>query len=153
MIVFGSRLDRNNRSKSPIATGAAYDPVENSWRILPPVTLSPQASAITWTGDEMLAWDYELTAWAYDPADDQWVDIDDVPLEFSECYPQTATTGGHVLAYFCGATAVFDLETREWTRVASQKSYGTPVAADGVFMLAGAAHETIHNRFFVYRPR
>ena len=152
MIVFGSRLDNNNHSATNTTIGAAYDPETDSWRRLPRGALSPQASAIAWTGSEMVAWDYELSALAYVPRTDRWRDIDDVPLEFSECYPATAATKRHLLAYFCGGAAVLNVESAKWTRVARTVAYAYPVAAGSVFLLAGAAHESVRNRLMALNP-
>lgn len=152
MIVFGSELNNNNNSRTNTPIGAAYNPATNQWRKLPSVQMSPQASAIAWTGDEMIAWDYELTAYAYEPQADQWRDINDVPLEFSECYPSTAATREHLLAYFCGASAVLNLQTETWSEVKTPLLYGRPVAAGSVFLLAGAAHESLRNRLMVFNP-
>jgi hypothetical protein len=41
-------------------------------------------------GDELLVWDYELKARAYDPAHDSWRDVADLPLDFSECFPMAS---------------------------------------------------------------
>ena len=152
MIVFGSELNNNNRSRTKTAVGAAYNPQTDAWRRLPSVQMSPQASAIAWTGNEMIAWDYELTAYAYELQVDQWRDIDDVPLEFSECYPATAATRAYLLANFCGTAAVLDLNNEEWAEVKTPLLFGRPVAAGSVFLLAGAAHETIRNRLMVFNP-
>lgn len=153
MIVFGSRLNNNNRSATPTPVGAAYSPRTDSWRKLPPIQMSPQASAIAWTGTDMIAWDYELTAFAYTPHEDQWTDIGDVPIEFSECYPANAASIQHLLAYFCGAAAVLDLSSEQWREIQAPHIYGRPVAAETVFLFAGAAHETVRNRLMAYNPR
>jgi hypothetical protein len=152
MIVFGSQLDNNNASKTDYAIGAAYNPVADQWRNLPPVTMSPQASAIAWTGEEMIAWDYELSAFAYDPETNEWRDIPDVPLEFGECYPVTDATREHLLAYFCGAAAVLAIEEGTWSEIETPLLFGRPVAAGNVFLLAGAAHESIRNRLMLFKP-
>ena len=54
MIIFGAQLDNDNASELDHAVGIAYDPESDSWRELPEVSLSPQASAIAWTGDKVI---------------------------------------------------------------------------------------------------
>ncbi|MFN2606419.1 MAG: Kelch repeat-containing protein [Acidimicrobiales bacterium] len=64
---------------TPLADGAAYDPVADRWRMLAPSPLSPRgAAAAVWTGSEMLVWGGEARTTpladgaAYDPVADRW---------------------------------------------------------------------------------
>jgi hypothetical protein len=153
MIVFGALLDGNNASATKHARGLAYDPEANSWRAIAPSPFSPQASSVVWTGVQMLAWDYELRAATYEPDSDTWSPAPDVPLGFSECYPQGARVGAFVLAYHCGSAALFDLEAREWRVVPGRTPiYGPPVSAGEAVLFAGAAHEGGANALWVYKP-
>jgi hypothetical protein len=133
MIVLGGH------GSSKTARGAAYDPATDTWRVIAPSSLSPNASAVAWTGREMVAWDHELKAAAYDPRTDRWRDLPSIPLDFSECYPSTAYAAGAVLAWYCGQAAILDVRTGAWTEttppVASGLRPGLPVAAGSVIAI------------------
>jgi hypothetical protein len=119
LIVFGALLDGNNWSQREHAEGIAYNLRRRVWRSLPAYPLSPQASWTTWTGEEVLAWDYELRAAAYDPRRDGWRALPDLPLEFSECYPASVRVPETVFAWHCGGpAALFDIASERWTIVA-----------------------------------
>jgi len=154
MIVFGALLDGNNHSTTTHARGIAYDPEADRWRVLPFFPLSPQASSVAWTGNEVLAWDYELAAGAYDPARDAWRKLPNLPLRFGECYPESAATADVVLAWYCGLGALFEIATSEWRRMSRPPAevYGRPVVAGGVVLFAGAAHEGMGNALWAYVP-
>ncbi|MDP9341556.1 MAG: hypothetical protein M3Q23_05490 [Actinomycetota bacterium] len=140
VIAFGADLDGGNQANTDFARGAAYDPATDSWRVIAPSDLSPQASAVAWTGREMVAWDYELHAAAYDAETDQWRDLPPIPLDFSECYPSTAFAASTVLAWYCGGAAVLDVGTGTWTEatpsIASAFRPGLPVAAGSAIAIA-----------------
>jgi hypothetical protein len=154
LIVFGALLDDNNWSKTEHAQGMAYDPEADSWRVIKDYLLVPQATSVAWTGDEVLAWDYDLKAGAYDPASDAWRKIPDLPLRFSECYPESALVRAQIVAWFCGQGAIFDPSTSEWRRMPSapDEIYGSPVAAGEVVLFAGAAEDGSRNRLWAYKP-
>ncbi len=140
MIVFGADLDTGNASATRSARGAAYDPASDSWRLIAPYPLSPQATAVAWTGGEMVAWDYALRAAAYDPGTDRWRSLAPVPLDFSECYPSTAYAAGTILAWYCGQVAELDVGTGTWTEstppMAPGFRSGLPVAAGRAIAIA-----------------
>jgi hypothetical protein len=139
LLIVGSRLDGGNHARTPAAVGLAYDPAGDRWQTLPPTGLSPQASAVAWTGRELLAWDYELRAAAYDPEDGRWRRLPDLPLAFAECHPRSAAAGWFVFAQFCSSHALWDSRTRRWSRAGhGVHLYGAVVAAGPVFLLAGA---------------
>jgi len=154
MLVFGALLDGNNHSTIRYARGIAYDPEADRWRELPDSPLSPQASSVAWTGKEVLAWDYELAAGAYDPVRNAWRKLPDLPLRFGECYPESATSAEVVLAWYCGLGALLEIATSEWHRMSRPPAevYGRPVAAGGVVLFAGAAHEGVANALWAYMP-
>jgi hypothetical protein len=154
MVVFGALLDRGNRSTTRRARGAAYDPAANRWRRLAPSPLSPQASSIAWTGREVLAWDYELDAAAYDPARDRWRRLGDLPLRFSECYPASTRTGRSILAWYCGAGALYDIDSSGWRQIrrVPRTVAGAPVAAGPVVLFLGARDDSAAARLWAYRP-
>jgi hypothetical protein len=154
MLVFGALLDGGNRSETKHAQGVAYDPEADRWRVIAPYPLSPQASSIAWTGSEMLAWDYELSAATYDPAHDRWRSLPDLPLRFAECYPASAEAGGIILAWYCGRGALFEIASGNWREIrpATGTVAGAPVAAGPVILFPGATHEGEANRLWAYRP-
>lgn len=154
LIVFGSQLDGNNWSETEHARGAAFNPATEEWRVLPSHPFSPQASAAVWTGHELVAWDYELRAAAYDPVRDQWQPLPDLPLDFSECYPEGAVSDGLVLAWHCGEAALLDLANDSWRPVdrAPPDIFAPPVAAGPAFIFVGAYDESGGESAWAYRP-
>ena len=154
MIAYGALLDGNNWSETKHGRGLAYDPEKNEWRVLPPMRLSPQASTAEWTGDKLVVWDYELRAAAYDPTADRWEPLPDLPLHFSECYPQGAPPARNlVLAWHCGKGALLDLGPRAWRALPGpyREIFGEPIATDGVVLFAGAAHEGHANALWAFK--
>lgn len=179
MIVFGSRLDSGNHATTDTAIGASYDPATNNWTALPPSALSPQATSTAWTGDRLLAWDYITHSQTFDPDTQTWAPSIKMPLEPSECYPDSAPLSGSVFAFYCGDAALYDDTSDTWERLhggmldATVESHGTPIklwrfanmtpAGDVVFIQAEGI--TISNKgapcygcssspssFWVYRP-
>jgi hypothetical protein len=154
LVVYGAVLDGKNRSETEHAQGMAYDLAADTWREIAPYPLSPQASTVVWTGQEMIAWDYELQAAAYDPASDSWRHLPDLPLEFSECYPEGVLGEGIVFAWHCGRAALLDLADSSWRVVPAPGDaiVTRPVAAESIFLFAGASHEGQGNALWAYRP-
>lgn len=168
LIVYGARLDGNNRSTTATSVGAAYDPASDDWQELPPSELSPQAASIAWTGQVLVAWDYELAAGAYDPAAATWTGLPDLPLAFQECYPDSAVLeDGRVFAWYCGQAALLDPEAGRWEEIETpitshsgrpptddevEQIAGEPVAAGMSVYFAGAAHEGHANALWRWQP-
>jgi hypothetical protein len=117
MLVFGSAQNDKNWAATDTAVGAAYGPTLDRWRELPPSDLSPQASSAVWTGDVMVAWDFEVHSQEYDPATDTWTQPLKMPLEFDECYPDSVPMQGRVFAYFCGRAALYQPAISEWSEI------------------------------------
>ncbi len=117
LLVFGSLLDSRNHASTPTSVGAAYDPELDSWAMMPPSALSPQATSAGWLGDRMVAWDYETMSQEYDPETNRWSAPLNMPLAFSECYPDSVVVEGLLLAWFCGAAALYDSTTDAWRRI------------------------------------
>jgi len=40
-----------------------------------------------------------------------------MPLEFSECYPDSEVVGGGVFGFYCGHAVLYDPETSKWTEI------------------------------------
>jgi hypothetical protein len=132
MIVFGSLLDNGNHAATNTAIGAIYDPTTDTWTELPPSELSPQATSAAWTGDRLLAWDYITHSQTFNPNNDTWADMVKMPLEPSECYPDSAALTGSVFAFYCGEAALYDEASGTWKPVhggmldATVDSHGSP---------------------------
>jgi hypothetical protein len=156
VIVFGALLDGNNHSASAHARGIAYHPQTDTWRTIAANGLSPQASSIGWMGSAALVWDYLLDAALYDPGQDSWSELPDVPLSEAECYPKSVRMRHVILAWYCGQASLFDTERRRWVRIEAPERgweiYGWPVAAGEVILFPGAAHDGSRNGFWAYRP-
>ncbi len=162
MIVFGAALDSNNRSDTPTAIGAAYDPVSDTWRALPPSDLSPQAMTAEWLSGELIAWDYEHSSAAYDPGVDRWRSLTDVPLEFFECSPKSVSTDRVLFGEFCAKTVVFSPDEDAWHRIPMPSpdppdgccSILEPAVAGDVVLVSthfyGDDLEVVERRTFVY---
>ena len=117
MIVFGSLLDSRNIAGTSTSVGAAYDPVTDEWRELPPSRLSPQATSAAWVGNRMVAWDYEVHSQWYDSTTDTWSAPVEMPLDFDECYPDSVVARDLVFAFFCGRATLFDTDSEEWKEI------------------------------------
>lgn len=111
VLVTGTTVAPGGRAGDLI--GMAYDPDDGRWRELPPSGLDAQAVGTTWTGQELVAVNYDMTAAAYDPRADRWRDLPDLPLRFGECSPSVHALAEVVVAAFCGSLAV--LEDGAWT--------------------------------------
>jgi hypothetical protein len=180
MLVFGSLLDHRNWAETDTSVGAAYDPTADTWRVLPPSRLSPQATSADWLGNRMIAWDYGAEWQTYDPDADRWTAPKGMPLEESECYPASVVVGDLVFAFFCGQAATYAPVTEAWQPVHGgilraevegpagarykQWRFATMApAGDTVFLLAegitvGDGQEVCYgcqgspNSFWAYRP-
>jgi hypothetical protein len=108
VIVFGSLLDNRNHAETDTSVGAAYDPATDTWRTLPPSELSPQAVSAVWAAGRMVAWDYETHSQEYDPATDRWSPRIKMPLDSSECYPDSVALENVVFGLFCGRAVLYD---------------------------------------------
>ena len=163
MLVVGAALDGNNHAETRTAIGEAYDPETDAWRELPASDLSPQAMTAVWLNGELVAWDYDLASEAYDPGVDRWRPLAAVPLEFSECRPQSVSTSRIVVGDFCGGTVVFTAEEQTWRQAplppccSCCRTTELVAAGDVVFSMSHAiaieSLEAADRRMFVYNPR
>lgn len=126
LVVIGSHLDNNNASS--IETMAmAYDPAEDSWRLLPEPGLSPQSMWLEYDGaGRLYAWDYLLGAVTLSPSAGAWEPLPRIPLDERECYVRGASTPAKLLMTYCGDGAVFDRATRSWTQLSLPNSQIPP---------------------------
>jgi len=106
-IVFGSQLDNGNHADTRYSVGAAYDPVLDRWRELPPSHLSAQATATGWDGKQLIAWDYEAMSQAFDPQKRTWSKSQQMPMDGSECYPDDVVIREEIFAWFCGQASLW----------------------------------------------
>jgi hypothetical protein len=133
MIVFGSLLDNGNHAATDTAVGESYDPATDKWTVLPDSDLSPQASSAVWLGGRMLAWDYLTQSQTFNPDTNTWTHLVKMPLEPSECYPDSVALTGSVFAFYCGEAALYEEADGTWQQVhggmldATIDSYGSPI--------------------------
>jgi hypothetical protein len=115
IIVFGSLLDRRHRAATTTSVGEAYDPTTDTWRELPPSSLSAQATSAALAGSRLVAWDYAVRWQTFGLARERWSDPARMPMAPSECYPDSTEVAGLVFAWFCGEAALYG--GRSWRRV------------------------------------
>jgi hypothetical protein len=133
MLVVGSLLSGANRAPTPTAVAESYDPSSDSWTELPPTSLSPQATSAAWLDRRLVVWDYAARWQVYDPATARWSARSRMPLQPSECYPDSTVVAGSMFAWFCGHAALLDGPGSTWERVRGgpladtvhSKAYGT----------------------------
>ena len=152
LVVFGSLLDGRNVAETRTSVGAAYDPASDSWRELPPSRLSAQATSAVWLDGRIVAWDYELRSQEYDPDRNRWADPLALPLDFSECYPDSVVVRERVFAFFCGQMALYDGRWRELgggpPEARAHRHRVTLTVGEGVVFLSVASADSL----WVYRP-
>lgn len=107
---------RGRTGATPGSYAFSYDPSADQWSRLPDPGLSDRALWAVWTGNEIVAWDYELRAVTWTPNASSWQRLPDLPFEFGECTPGGATgRAGTLLATYCHQAATFDERSRSWT--------------------------------------
>jgi len=88
-IVWGGRTGED-WPPHELGDGAAYDPVDDSWREIAPAPIDPNIPLVSvWTGSEMIVWgdwqgDAEGTGAAYDPSSDSWRVLPEVGARFTD---------------------------------------------------------------------
>ena len=155
MIVFGAALHEGNSPETPVAIGAGYDPVADSWRRIADSELSPQASTAAWNGSGMVAWDYLNQSQTYDPVLDGWSHVEDLPLPTFECTPESVAIQGFLVGDYCGVVVLNDPLMEPWVAIGDERFAGWGfelVAADPVALLFGWNVETQEAILLAYRP-
>lgn len=109
--VVGSWLD--NDQGAEITRALLYDIGADRWTLLPDPDLWPQSTWLSWTGQQLVAWDYTLQARALTPGASSWRPLPDIPLEERECYTGGSTSAPVLLTY-CDQAATYDPATRSW---------------------------------------
>lgn len=144
--------------------GAAFNPVKNTWRLLPPAPLAKRSLAgSVWLGDVWLIWGGagddtgELGDGAlYNPIKNTWSKLADSGPLSARSQPFVAKVGGRALLWasletsFIGAPndgAWFDPSTQSWTPMAaSPLSDRAPFAALGgstLFVRGGKSNDAL----------
>jgi hypothetical protein len=116
--------------------GAAYDPITEEWRELLN-TSHTRAAAAVWTGEEVLVVGYDNTrsAATYDPAQDQWHELPDVPLPLREGIPSAHMVGQTPVVWSRdGAVTLVD---GGWQPLPDAGGSNRPVAGAGVLWSVG----------------
>jgi N-acetylneuraminic acid mutarotase len=117
VLVFGSLVNGRNHADTTTSVGETYDPATDHWHEIARSNLSPQATSAVWTGGRLVAWDYNDRWQTYDPNDDRWSATGRMPMQPSECYPDSALVGASVFGFFCGQAALYDAATNAWSKV------------------------------------
>lgn len=124
--------------------GIAYDPVGEEWRLLAKPEVRPAAAV--WTGQDVLVVDFDntRTAATYDPAEDEWHPLPDVPLPAQEGISSVHMVDDiPVLWSYPGAAALLD---GEWYPLATPDTDPHVVACDGVLWVGGFARPASSQR-------
>ena len=156
LVVFGAFLGPGNHPRTP-ATGAAYDPVSDAWRLLPDSDLSPNSNRLVWDGTRLVAIDYELRAQTLDEAAGDWVDIPTLPANSCEGGLSAGGFDGVILANDCGELMELRPGSEHWHVVVGRGErddveYGSVLAASGAFLVRGYPRGEELPPLFVYRP-
>ncbi len=90
LLVWGG-LAGESFSVGQLGDGAAYNPRERAWRMLPPAPIGPRAPLSVWTGDELIVWGTAVRPGgrprdgaAYRASTNTWRRIADAPIEVSD---------------------------------------------------------------------
>jgi len=156
MIVFGAALHGGNVPETATAIAIAYDPARDSWRQLPDSDLNPNANGAVWTGDSLLAWDYNMAAQSYDPVSDRWRHVSAIPLDRCEDTPTTVWAGA-AYGRLCGRLVTFDPQRDAWRVFAQPPGYPSQLyGAGSTLLIAGFADpqdQSVGMRFFAFRAK
>jgi hypothetical protein len=107
--------------------GAAYNPVTNSWRRLPPAPISSRAPLSIWTGKEFIMWGTTARGMAlrdgaaYNPSTNTWRKLSEAPIALNEA--SAAWTGQEMIVV--GADLSMDNVARTRTAIGAAYSPGT----------------------------
>ena len=140
MVVFGGYDDESLGAFHVTNAAAAYNPLTNSWRTLPPAPLSPRARAIAlWTGKKVIVLGGQpavITATlqsygdgaAFDPSNDTWQHLRaPVPPHGHRLAWETAVQAGNKLLAFSSWT-----ESRSLGHGTQAVSFGADLFAYGL---------------------
>jgi hypothetical protein len=141
---------------------AAYDPAKDSWRTIsePPIErLSPE---LAWVGGEVIVWGgmtrccaidstvHDDKAVAYDPVDDTWRALPDVPDHVAGDGSEAISVehNGSMYVFRDRRLARFDPSSEKWADLGGP----TPPSEEGCWVTGGPIHEAtfVGDRFFTW---
>lgn len=74
----------------------------------PAPPIPSRARSSVWTGDRLLAINYDLEAALFDPSRGSWEPISSLPLRFYECLPEPTAVSGLAFVGWCSGIGVWD---------------------------------------------
>lgn len=111
-----------------LALGSAgvirVDPFEGDLTEGPTPPIPDRARGSVWTGDRLLAVNYDLEGATFDPSSAEWQPIGRLPLRFFECRPEPVAGGGLAFVNWCSGIGVWD-GSGEWSLLASPALSGS----------------------------
>ena len=116
----------------------------------------PQASTIAWTGRIAVAFDYALTARAYDPKSNTWRQLPSLPIVPGECYPTSVPVSGLVVGWYCGRGAVFDPKNNRWNRLdrpTKTTRLDEPVSTGSSALFPGGVDQARQPGLWAWQPK
>jgi len=117
---------RSARCLSSIVGGTRQGPNNN-------VIGSRNPVAFEYTDASLLAWNYGLESALLEPSG-SWLELDPVPMDFAECYPQSTSIAGGAVG-LCGGLAWFDAAIREWTPIRQMFDTRYVASTDAIYGL------------------
>jgi hypothetical protein len=127
----------------PVTGGSFLDVAGDRWVEMPDSGLTPLATAGAWTGQELVAADYEMKAAAFDPSLNSWEPLPDIPLRFFECFPQVVAVGTRPVAVMCSGVAIWQPPAGIWIPI--------PAPGTGVSAIATDTHLFYWDQGILYR--
>lgn len=129
-----------------LGDGAAYDPLTDRWRPLPPLDAGAVAevTGVAWTGEEMVlvnvqsvspAFDVFSDTFALDPSAGQWRALDPMPASAREVAVRWSGSVALVVSFTDGAPVVIDrldVESGAWGARVETDAAGLDTGASGV---------------------
>lgn len=173
LLIFGGYASNPPQPGDRHDDGVAYDPEADEWRELPAAPIGPRASAAAaWTGDHLVVYgghsaaedgdgfEYHTDGAVYDPASDEWSEIDGSPLPPLNAIAGVAVDGELLVVggedpdigveAHSTAVASYDPAEDRWTTRADMPgahSVFETAAADGrVHLVGGGLPEPVDER-------
>jgi hypothetical protein len=125
MIVWGGAPNSEDGSPVPTPQGAAYNPITDSWRVLPdsPLPMRGWHSAV-WTGHQMIVTGGSAgvrTTWlgdtaAYDPMANHWEQLPSTGIHHEDA-GQVVWTGSQMIIFNWTYGYRYDPASRRWTDI------------------------------------
>jgi hypothetical protein len=139
LIVAGVRQNGNNIIVEDNRQPVAYSFQNGTWEALPDVPIDGQAATVAWVDDVgLLAWNYELDS-ALLGDSGSWASTGPVPMDFSECYPQSRQVDSGTVALFCGQLAYFNGASLSWSAIPTNREAKHAATSTAIYELAPAS--------------